>query len=143
MTKKPENWYFQSAVIPFKTSKGKTEILLIRSRKDKKWIIPKGIIENSLPAAQSAVKEAYEEAGIQGNLLNDKMWNYKYSKWEGICQVKVYLLEVTEMLKTWPENFRKRRWFTIDKALEKISNKDLKLILRDKMANWQYRYVKR
>ena len=42
---KPDYWYKQSAVIPYRKRDGKTKILLITSRSKNKWIIPKGIIE--------------------------------------------------------------------------------------------------
>lgn len=131
MKKKPDYWYSQSALIPFRCNENSCEILLIRSRKNKKWIIPKGIIEPKLSPGDSAKKEAYEEAGIEGEMIEGKTWEYTYRKWDGQCNVRVFLLKVTAELKTWPENFRKRKWFSIEKAINKIENDHLKLILEN------------
>ena len=65
---KPEQWYRQSAVIPYRltqqieTGPPSVEVLLITSRKRKRWVIPKGIVEPKLSPLESALKEAYEEA---------------------------------------------------------------------------------
>ena len=57
----------QSAVVPYRLVKNEIEVLLITTRKGR-WIIPKGIIEPELSAAESAAKEALEEAGVKGEV---------------------------------------------------------------------------
>ena len=68
MQNKPENFYSQSAILPFKKENGEYLILLVTSRNKNKWVIPKGIIEENLSALESAEKEALEEAGITGKI---------------------------------------------------------------------------
>jgi hypothetical protein len=42
---------------------------------------------------------------------------YTYCKWGGLCQVNVYLLQVTDELSAWVEqHMRTRQWFTLDEA---------------------------
>ena len=59
---KPSNWYRQSAVIPYRltdrtgTDFSAVEILLITSRKRKRWVIPKGIVEPYLSPLESATR---------------------------------------------------------------------------------------
>jgi 8-oxo-dGTP pyrophosphatase MutT (NUDIX family) len=139
MAKKPENWYKQSGIIPFKICKGKLEILLIGSRKNKRWIIPKGIVDEGLAPKESALKEAYEEAGIKGEIVTENMWEFAYNKWDGLCYVKVFLMKVSNQLDEWPEIFRKRKWFSIKSAVEKVDNPDLKEIIL--MAGNELKYI--
>ena len=64
MSTKPSWLYQQSAVIPIFDDK----IVLITSRRKKRWIIPKGVIELGLAPEDSAAKEALEEAGVVGSV---------------------------------------------------------------------------
>ena len=70
----------QASAVPFKYFNGDIKILLITSRNEKKWIIPKGIIENHQTPRQAALAEAFEEAGVEGVLHDIKMGVYYYSR---------------------------------------------------------------
>lgn len=114
MLDKPDYYYSQSAVLPIKKEKGKYFILLVTSRSKNKWVIPKGIIENNLTGRESAEKEAFEEAGIEGKSNKKSLGSYEYTKWGGKCKVKVFPLVVKSELEEWPEmHLRKRKWFSI------------------------------
>lgn len=136
MTQKPDSWYQQSAVIPYRLDgrvRGQVpslEVMLITSRKRKRWVIPKGIIEPGMAPQESALKEAYEEAGIRGNVSATACGVYFYEKWQGICRVEVFLLEVTEVLSMWPEaTLRDREWMTVEDAARRVREEDLKRLL--------------
>jgi 8-oxo-dGTP pyrophosphatase MutT (NUDIX family) len=55
-------------VIPYRIRDGKIEVMLITSSTRKRWIIPKGMIEPDMTPQDSAAKEAWEEAGIIGQV---------------------------------------------------------------------------
>ncbi len=119
----------QSAVVPYRLVKGEIEILLITTRKGR-WIIPKGIIEPGLSAAESAAKEALEEAGVVGQVDENELGKYSYEKWGGICQVRVFLLRVTKLLDTWEEQyFRQRKWLPLKEAIAEVDDEALQKIL--------------
>lgn len=123
---RPAWMYKQSGVIPFRMEDKQIKILLISTKSGKKWGIPKGIIERKLKSAESAAKEAFEEAGVKGILLKPAIGKYKISKWEGICRVKVFLLSVKELCNSWPEeSYRKRVWISLDQAEKYITRKKL------------------
>jgi len=62
-------WLFrQSAVVPFRTKDGVTEVVLVTSSSNKNWVIPKGRIEKLMSPEKSAAKEAFEEAGVLGDV---------------------------------------------------------------------------
>ncbi len=90
--------YKQAAAIPYRIYNDKLQILLITSRNGKRWIIPKGIIENGDSAQYSAERETEEEAGVRGKIHGSVVGEYEYKKWAGICTVKVFPLLVTEIL---------------------------------------------
>lgn len=125
-----EHSFKQSAVVPYRLVKGEIEILLITTRKGR-WIIPKGIIEPGLSAAESAAKEALEEAGAMGELDENEIGNYSYEKWGGICHVRVFLLRATKLLDTWDEqSFRRRQWLPLKEAIATVQDEALRKVLK-------------
>ncbi len=122
--------YNQSGVIPFRFRDGILEILLISSRRKKHWVIPKGIIEGDLSSRESALQEAFEEAGIKGSIEHASLGRYRYKKWGGTCRVEVFLMRVDEELETWPEDyFRERKWLDLDSAQGMVASLGLKKLL--------------
>ena len=121
----------QSGVIPFRKYKGEIEILLVTTLKGN-WTIPKGIIEDNHTPQESALKESVEEAGVWGSVAETEVGSYKFKKWGGTCNAKVYKMEVTKVFKKWEEDhFRERLWVSLEKAEEMIKKKKLvKLILK-------------
>ena len=64
----------QSAVIPFRVEDGSPSVLLITSRRRKRWGVPKGLIEEWQTPRDAALEEAYEEAGVRGDLVGESRW---------------------------------------------------------------------
>jgi len=127
----PDHFFQQSAVLPFRHDRGRLEILLVSSRRKKRWVIPKGVRELDMDAASSAAKEALEEAGIEGFLSADVVGTYEYEKWGGTCTVEVYSMAVHTSYDTWPESYRDRYWFTPQEAIDRVNEPGLKNIIRD------------
>ncbi|MDA3861186.1 MAG: NUDIX hydrolase [Melioribacteraceae bacterium] len=115
----------QSGVIPYRKYKNVIEVLLITTRKGN-WTIPKGIIEDDHTPQESALKESVEEAGVWGIVSEIKVGSYKYKKWGGTCNVKVYTMEVTKVYTKWEEDhFRERLWVPVEKIKKMIKKKKL------------------
>jgi phosphohistidine phosphatase len=118
---KPDYWYRQSAAAPVRVVDGRIEVLLVTSIHSKRWVLPKGIIEPDMTPAQSAAKEAWEEAGVSGALDARSLGRYSISKWGGECSVDVFRMDAVREAAQWPEaGSRKRRWFGLDDARKKI-----------------------
>jgi phosphohistidine phosphatase len=126
----PAWFYRQSGVIPVRRVGGRVEVLLVTSRGGKRWIVPKGVIERDLTPAQSAAKEAWEEAGVRGTLCPRSIGTYQYEKWGGTCTVEVFLMAVEETADEWPEPHRLRRWVGVDEAAEALAEPDLRALVR-------------
>jgi 8-oxo-dGTP pyrophosphatase MutT (NUDIX family) len=119
---------FQSAALPYrKAADGKVEILLITSRETRRWILPKGWIENNSKPYETAEMEAFEEAGVRGRIKKKPIGSYVYQKRLNngehvFCQVSVFALKVTAELDDWPEkNERERRWVTPSQGAMQVS----------------------
>jgi 8-oxo-dGTP pyrophosphatase MutT (NUDIX family) len=119
-------------VIPVRWFADQLHVLLITSRHDpQRWIIPKGWIETRLTSSESAVKEAYEEAGVTGRLDPNSLGSYLHRRGEESHEVEVFRLDVERVLDAWPEEKdRDRRWFTMDEALERLDSPRLCRMLR-------------
>jgi phosphohistidine phosphatase len=117
---RPAYYYDQSAVIPYRRRKGKPEILLIRSRSGRRWVLPKGIREPELSYAESAAKEAWEEAGARGRVGAKPLGKYRYTKWGADCRVKVFPLAVEDLADEWEESYREREWLAPKAAAKRL-----------------------
>jgi 8-oxo-dGTP pyrophosphatase MutT (NUDIX family) len=130
MNQVPAWFYHQSAVIPYRLRNDGPEVLLITSRRQKRWVIPKGVIEPALSPAASAVQEAWEEAGLAGLVSPEPVGRYSYQKWGGTCHVEVFLLRVEKVLDDWPEApFRQRRWLPPAAAADLVEEQKLKQLI--------------
>lgn len=135
---KPESWYQQSGVVPYRTIDVQVEVLLITSTKKGNWIVPKGIVEDGFSPAESALKEALEEAGVVGRVVGDTLGAYDHDKWGGTCNVHMFAMAVDKQLEHWPEaHVRQRQWLPIDEAAEAVAKRALATMitrLADRLA---------
>lgn len=135
MEQEPGRRFPQSAVIPLIENDGAFKVVLItsaRSAQTDLWGIPKGLIEPHLSPPESAANEAWEEAGLLGDVEPTPIGFYEYEKWGGTCDVDVYLMHVSEILDEYPEQgFRTRIVVDLKTACELVANKDVAAILRE------------
>jgi phosphohistidine phosphatase len=130
MRERPNYYYAQSAVIPYRQTEETLQVLMIRSRKGKRWVMPKGIIEPDLSPPVSAAKEAWEEAGVTGHVIQEAIGTFEYEKWGGICQVQVYVMHVENVANDWPEAFRTRAWLDPAHAIERTTEPAFQDLIR-------------
>jgi 8-oxo-dGTP pyrophosphatase MutT (NUDIX family) len=104
--------------------------MLITSRNKGRWIIPKGVIEPDLNPRASAAKEAFEEAGVQGEVHRKLLGIYRHRKWGDVCTVQIYAMKVRKVHRKWDETDREREWLSLKDALERLSKNDLKRALQ-------------
>lgn len=125
----------QVAAIPYRfNDRGELQVLLVTSRETKRWVIPKGWPWPGTAKYKAAQGEAWEEGGVIGRAIKGKIGSFGYDKRKGErsipIKVMVYLLEVTELARAWPEaGQRKRAWFTPEKAADAVQEPELKDLL--------------
>jgi 8-oxo-dGTP pyrophosphatase MutT (NUDIX family) len=123
----PDSYVRQAAALPLRNGR----VCLITSSNGKRWVIPKGLIEPGQTAGETALQEAWEEAGLVGALQPEPIGSYVYEKWCGVCHVTVYAMEVTQMAQDWPERSERQRiWVTPPGALQRIDDSGLNDCLR-------------
>ncbi|PPS15382.1 hypothetical protein GOBAR_AA05210 [Gossypium barbadense] len=132
-----KNLFFSSGrCIPFRyrcldeshheNSENVVEVLMINSTSGPGLLFPKGGWENDETVEEAAVREAIEEAGVRGDLL-DFIGDYNFKSKthedefspEGLCKAAMFALLVKEELNSWPEqSTRIRSWLTISQAIQ-------------------------
>ena len=121
------------------TRKGENgkEVLLVTSRRRGRWIVPKGWPMEGKTFPETALEEAWEEAGVRkGHIKGDMLGTYTYKKLQRNgttlpCVVDVYSVEVDELKDKFPEsNERTRCWVPQFEAVELVSEPELKEIIR-------------
>ena len=101
----------QAAVLAVREGGAEVEVCLIRRRDRGAWGIPKGFIESGDSREETALNEAWEEAGIRGQLVGEAIGTYEYAKFGTRLTVAVYVMRVVEELAEWPEmRLRHRKW---------------------------------
>ena len=126
----------QYAALPWRRLEdGRAEILLISSRETRRWVIPKGWPIKGLASNMTAMREAYEEAGIEGYPSMAPLGAYGYLKRlrsgrEKFVTVDVYALQVTVENVDWPEKHeREKRWVSIAEAATLVDEPELRMII--------------
>ena len=110
----------QTHALPYRRTSDGLEILLVTSRRKRKWILPKGKIEAGETAAQRAAIEAFEEAGVRGSVSAKPMLA---SSLADPSRAQIYSLAVLEELEQWPEMaVRQRGWFSLSEARSRLQD---------------------
>ena len=122
----------QHAALCFRDgAKGGWDVLLITSRDTGRWVIPKGWPMPGRDAPETARREAWEEAGVKGDVQPDCLGLYSYGKVLGNRSVlptvvTVYPLRVKKLARKYPEvGDRRRKWFPLAKAATKVDEPEL------------------
>lgn len=106
----------QSGCVVYRKTEGKIEFLLVQKKESNSWGFPKGGVQGTLTEKESAAKETFEEAGVEGR-VGKRLGEYLYKKNGRNQIVFMYPMLVTKELDTWPEqSWRQRQWFSEEDA---------------------------
>jgi 8-oxo-dGTP pyrophosphatase MutT (NUDIX family) len=128
----------QAGAIPYRIVDGKLEVLLVTSRDTGRWVIPKGHLENGMTPQSAACQEAWEEAGVTGEITSKLPLGFvpymKKLKDGSFCgaSIAVFPLLVDKQKNKWQERGeRTRTWFAAAQAAELVNEPAMSaLILR-------------
>lgn len=136
LLRRPER--FQVAALCHRQGPEGLEILLITSRDTGRSVLPKGWPIAGLDARDSAVQEAWEEAGvIPGTIGREPIGTYGYDKRlrGGVpvpCETTVFPVAVKALAEEYPEAAeRSREWVTPEVAAQRVQEPRLKELLRN------------
>jgi len=126
----------QCAAIPYcRAELDEPRILLITSKRTRRWVLPKGWPKAGETLAAAAAREAFEEAGVLGGAPSEEsLGEYIYDKRVGdglvACRVAVFALPVTGIASSWPERGRRAlRWCSPDQAARLVREPRLRVML--------------
>lgn len=126
------------AALPWRLDKdGKVRVLLVTSRTNGKWMLPKGWLIDGHEPHEAAEIEAKEEAGVVGDISAAPIGSFHYLKLfddgqSASAQARVFPVKVTSELKNWDEmKQRNRRWMRPREASKLAFEPDLKRFLLD------------
>lgn len=119
----------QYGALPYTILEGQLVVLLITSRGRGKWIFPKGGLIEGLAPWESAAREAYEEAGVEGEIEQTPIGRYLLPVTEERLQpveVDMFPLRVTRQREDWKEQgVRYRHWAVLAEARRLITHEGL------------------
>ena len=127
--------HLQYGALCWRMHRGKVEVLLITSRDTGRWVIPKGWPMDKLSPSEAARQEAWEEAGVRGEIAETAIGLFNYVKLltprrSCDCEVQVFALRVSELVDKFPERRqRRRKWFAADKAARRVNEPELRQVL--------------
>ena len=111
----------KTGVVATRTRNGFREVLLVSTKKNR-WGLPKGNLIPRLGKKRTALEEAYEEAGVLGEIRNSRRVRLERSRWT----LDLYAMRVAKQLRYWPEKGRRtRRWVPIHQLDEWLRRRDL------------------
>ncbi len=125
----------QYGALCWRMMRGKLQVLLVTSRDTGRWVIPKGWPIDGLTPEASAAQEAWEEAGVKGQVASECIGLFAYDKLMSPdlavpCVVAVYPLKVSRLSDSFPERKqRRRKWFLAERAGKKVNEAELGGIL--------------
>lgn len=121
----------QVAALCWRFRRGQVQFLLITSRETGRWVIPKGWPIDGRTWHEAAQIEAWEEAGVRGDIDTAALGVFHYDKRHVAkpsehCEVAVYPLRVTRLEHKFPEKReRRRKWFNAAKAAKSVAETEL------------------
>lgn len=124
----------QHGALCWRLHRGRVQVLLITSRDTGRWVIPKGWPMPARSPAEAAAIEAWEEAGVRGDMAVDPLGLFEYDKTRAPkpalpCSVSVHALRVTSVATKFPERKqRRRKWFDAQKAAGKVAEPQLRAL---------------
>lgn len=123
----------QAGALPYAIVDDRIAFLLVTSRRSGIWIFPKGAVEPDLTPWESAALEAFEEAGVTGEIETSPVGHYRAlagSSGSKIIDVDLYPLRVTQQLDNWKEKGQRlRHWVTSAEARRLLGHRSLRRLV--------------
>jgi 8-oxo-dGTP pyrophosphatase MutT (NUDIX family) len=114
----------QAGAIAIRPRDARTEVLIVRARRNPEhWIFPKGHIEKGETAAETALRELLEEAGVVGTVVA-RLGTVEFQRDLSIFSVKYFLVRFVRTAE--PLEDRETRWLDLRGAKALLTFPDLK-----------------
>jgi len=116
----------QAGAIPYALRDGQVVFLLITSSSGR-WIFPKGRVEADEDGPECAAREAFEEAGVSGDIAADAVSCFGVPvERQGTvreAELCLYPMRVSDQQDSWPERGdRARHWVTFEELSDLVDD---------------------
>lgn len=119
----------QAGTVVFRSVEGRLEVLVIRARRDPQhWIFPKGHIDPGEDAGAAALREAEEEAGVIGRLVQP-LEPLEFHDGRSAVHVQYFLVEATAG-RAPDEDGRDPAWLSPEAAMDTLTHRGARELLR-------------
>lgn len=125
----------QSAALCLRSGPDGPEVLMVTSLGTGRWVLPKGWPMKGRTLAGAALREAWEEAGVIGQIADTPVGSFSYEKLRKgrlpmRCRVEVFRVTIDQLADQWPEcKRRKRCWMPVQTAAGLVAEPSLRTLL--------------
>ncbi|WP_407187212.1 NUDIX hydrolase [Bradyrhizobium centrosematis] len=124
----------QFAALPFRLDNAELRVMLITTRRKRRWSVPKGSPMRNKKPHHTAALEAYEEAGLVGVIATRAMGSFKHRKRKGerkrTMNVAVFPMKVHGQERWWPEKGERQAiWVTAETAARLVHKAELRRLI--------------
>ena len=118
LASRPESPERQVAAICYRRKADEIEFLLVNTTAGK-WTFPKGGVGSGKLPREAALQEAWEEAGVFGEIHKVSLTSYLHDRGDDPVLINAFLLHV-ERTEDPVERFRNPRWFSPERAKKRL-----------------------
>jgi len=124
----------QFAALPFRLDKSELRVLLITTRRKRRWSVPKGSPMRNTEPHRTAALESYEEAGLVGVVAKRALGSFKHRKRKGArkqtLDVALFPMKVHGRERWWPEKGeREAIWVSAETAARIVHKAQLRRLI--------------
>ncbi|WP_439373961.1 NUDIX hydrolase [Bradyrhizobium sp. PMVTL-01] len=125
----------QFAALPFRLDNSELRVMLITTRRKRRWSVPKGSLIRNTSPHRTAALEAYEEAGVMGVIAKRALGSFKHRKRKGertrTVDVAVFPMKVHGRERWWPEKGeREAIWVSAEMAARLVHKAELRQLIK-------------
>jgi len=119
--------------VVYRKDNGRTEFLIISHKSDGHWGFPKGHVEQGETEEETALREVYEETGLQIEFLEGFRSREQYSPKEDVMKEVVFFISKanSSMVNIQLCEIKEYKWATYEEAESLLEYKSSKKTLKE------------
>lgn len=125
--------------VVYRINNDKMEFLILKHINGGHWGFPKGHVENDETEHETALREVFEESGLNVKIMDDFRYTMEYSPKEGVIKEVVFFAAKAEDGKVnyQIEEIEDFKWLQYEEALKTVSYDNTRELLKS-----AYKFIK-